>query len=53
MTRAAIERHIQTTYTGAPLEREAYHAAAEATLEPCVPITCASARSGSPVGLNA
>jgi hypothetical protein len=34
MTRAALDRHIQATYTGAPLDREAYHAAAEATLEP-------------------
>jgi hypothetical protein len=35
MTRPAVDRHIQATYTGAPLDREAYHAPADGTLEPC------------------
>jgi len=35
VSRSALDRHIQATFTGAPLDRDAYHAAAEATLEPC------------------
>jgi hypothetical protein len=35
MTRAAFDRHIQATFPGPSLDTEAYHTAAEATLEPC------------------
>ena len=35
VSRMAIDNQIKATFTGTPLDREAYHAAAEATLEPC------------------
>jgi len=33
--RMAMDRRIQEEYPGEPLDRDEYHAAAEATLEPC------------------
>jgi hypothetical protein len=56
LSRAAFDRHVQATYPGAPLDRDAYHAAAEATLEPCecggrfrydAPARCPTCRSSS------
>jgi hypothetical protein len=35
VARAAFDREVQATYPGEPLSRDEYHAAAEATLEPC------------------
>ena len=35
VARAAMDRQIQQEYPGEPLDRNAYHAAAEATLDPC------------------
>ena len=35
VARAAMDRRIQATYPGKSLTRDEYHAAAEATLEPC------------------
>ena len=35
IARARLDREIQATYPGEPLTRDEYHAAAEATLEPC------------------
>jgi hypothetical protein len=35
VSRAASDRRIQREYPGAPLSRDEYHAAAEATLDPC------------------
>lgn len=36
VARAAMDRRIQAEYPGKTLTRDEYHAAAEATLEPCV-----------------
>lgn len=35
VARAAVDRDIQANYPGEPLSRDEYHAAAEATLDPC------------------
>jgi hypothetical protein len=35
VTRAAMDREIQATYPGEPLDRAGYHAAVEASLKPC------------------
>jgi hypothetical protein len=35
VARAEMDRRIQQEYPGKPLSRKAYHAAAEATLDPC------------------
>lgn len=35
VARAAMDRRIQSDYPGEPLSRDEYHAAAEATLDPC------------------
>ena len=35
VSRSAIDREIKARFPGAPLDREAYHDAAEATLEAC------------------
>jgi hypothetical protein len=35
VSRSKMDREIQATYPGQPLSRAEYHAAAEATLEPC------------------
>jgi hypothetical protein len=35
VVRSAMDRRIQAEYPGEPLTRDEYHAAAEATLEPC------------------
>jgi hypothetical protein len=35
VARAAMDRRIQREYPGEPLSRAEYHAAAEATLDPC------------------
>src|SRR4051812_44691109 len=35
MARAEMDRRIQAEYPGEPLSRDEYHAAAEATLDPC------------------
>jgi hypothetical protein len=35
VSRAAMDRRIQREYPGKPLSRDEYHAAAEATLDPC------------------
>ena len=35
VARAAMDRQIQQEYPGEPLSRDEYHAAAEATLDPC------------------
>lgn len=35
MARSEMDRRIQAEYPGEPLSREEYHAAVEATLEPC------------------
>ncbi len=46
VARAKMDRQIQTEYPGEPLTRGEYHAAAEATLEPC---TCGGRfRYGAP-----
>lgn len=55
LARSAIDRHIQATYPGEPLTREAYETAAEATLQICsvcagtfryeAPARCPSCRS--------
>ena len=54
MARAAFDRHIQQTYPGEPLSKAEYHAAVEATLDPCrcggryrydAPPRCPSCRS--------
>ena len=36
VARAAMDREIQEGFAGEPLSRDAYHAAAEATLDECV-----------------
>ena len=36
MTRWAFDREVQRTFAGPTLSRDEYHAAAEATLEPCL-----------------
>jgi hypothetical protein len=35
LARAAMDRRIQQEYPGEPLSRDGYHAASEATLDPC------------------
>ena len=35
VSRAKMDRRIQLEYPGEPLDRDGYHAAVEATLEPC------------------
>ncbi|MDP2349696.1 MAG: hypothetical protein Q8M74_00890 [Chloroflexota bacterium] len=35
VARADMDRRIQAEYPGKPISRDEYHAAAEATLEPC------------------
>jgi hypothetical protein len=35
VARAEMDRRIQSEYPGEPLSRDKYHAAAEATLDPC------------------
>jgi hypothetical protein len=35
LARAAFDRQVQAEYPAEPLSRDEYHAAAEATLEPC------------------
>ena len=35
VSRSAFDREIQANYPGEPLTRDEYHAAAEATLDPC------------------
>lgn len=35
LARAQMDRRIQQEYPGEPLSRDGYHAAAEATLDPC------------------
>ena len=54
IARAAMDRRIQAEYPGKPLTRNEYHAAAEATLEPCAcggsfrydaPVRCPECRS--------
>jgi len=56
VTRAAMDRQIRQGYPGAPLSRDEYHAAAEATLDPCpcggrfrydAPARCPGCRSTS------
>ncbi len=56
VARARFDREIQATYPGEPLTRDEYHAAAEATLEPCrcggryryhAPARCPACRSTS------
>ena len=56
VTRAAMDRQIRQGYPGAPLSRDEYHAAAEATLDPCpcggrfrydAPARCPSCRATS------
>jgi hypothetical protein len=54
VVRRSMDRRIQLEYPGEPLTRSAYHAAAEATLDPCpcggrfrykAPARCPSCRS--------
>lgn len=56
VSRAAMDRRIQQEYPGEPLNRDEYHTAAEATLEPCecggrflydAPPRCSTCRSTS------
>ena len=56
LARAAMDRQIQAEYPGKPLTTDEYHAAAEATLEPCAcgghfrydaPARCPECRSTS------
>lgn len=56
VARSDMDRQIQAEYPGAPLTRGEYHAAVEATLEPCAcsgrfrydaPARCPSCRSTS------
>ena len=54
IARAEMDRRIQANYPGEPLSRDEYHAAAEATLDPCdcggrfkydAPLRCPTCRS--------